>query len=376
MPSLLTYDVAIVGLGPVGATLSALLGERRVVVLERDTAAHTLPRAAHLDGHALQILRSAGVAVDGRPLDGFDLVDRDGRLLFRGRPREALPAGAPAGLLVHQPTVERALRQRLAELGVETRLGHTVEYIRQQDDGAVVAGTGPDGPFTVEARVVVGCDGARSVVRETIGGALRGGGFEQPWLVVDILVRRPQSLPDRLLQIADPARPTTYVPFADPRRRWEFKLLPGEDPDALRQPETVRKLLAPHVDPDAVEIERAVVYTFHDLVATRWRRGPLAIAGDAAHQMPPFLGQGLGAGLRDVAALAPRLLDILDGAPLSVLDGYGSERQRHVESVVRQAVRLGRLVTLPEPWAALRDRTLRAAHRAGGLHRRLLDVRG
>ena len=382
MPPSPPFDVAVVGLGPVGAALAACLGGRglRVLAVEKETAPHALPRAAHLDGHALRVLAEAGVEVAGRPLDGFDLVDRHGRLLLRGRPAEAPPAGFPAGLLVHQPTVERALRQRLDALpGVAVRLGHEVTQVRETAGAVEVAGAGPDGPFQETAAFVVGCDGARSLVREAVGAALAGSGFEQAWLVVDVVLRDAaagRALPHRLLQIADPARPTTYVPFADPRRRWEFKLGPDDDAEAIRQPIAVRALLAPHVDPDAVEVERAAVYTFHDLVASRWRRGRLVLAGDAAHQMPPFLGQGLGAGLRDVRALVPRLAEVLDGAPLDRLDAYEAERRPHVEATIRQAVRLGRLVTLPEPWATLRDRALRLGLRLPGLRGRLLDVRG
>ena len=373
------FDVAVVGLGPVGAALAALLGGRglRVVALERETAPHGLPRAAHLDGHALRVLAEAGAPAAGRPLDGFDLVDRRGRLLLRGRPAEASPAGAPAGLLIHQPTVERALRARLAALpSVSVRLGHAVEQAAEADGAVRVAGSGPDGPFAVRAALCVGCDGARSRIREAVEAALVGSGFEQAWLVVDVVLRRDVALPDRLLQIADPARPTTYVPFADPRRRWEFQLRPGEDAEGATRPGAVRAFLAPHVDPDAVEVERAAVYTFHDLVADRWRRGRLVLAGDAAHQTPPFLGQGLGAGLRDARTLVPLLAAVVGGAPLETLDGYEAERRPHVEAVIRQAVRLGRLVTLPEPWASVRDRALRACLRVPGLRRWLRDVRG
>ena len=382
-PSLLTDPVVVVGLGPVGATLAALLGARGVpvVVLERDAAPHGTPRAAHLDGEALRVLDAAGVATGGlgRPLDGFDLVDRRGRLLLRGRPAQAPPPGFPAGVLLYQPDVERALRQRLAELpSVDVRLGHAVEAVADRGGAVEVRGTGPDGAFAVEASLVVGCDGASSAVREAAGLGLVGGGFEQAWLVVDAVLPHPalDRLPRRLLQIADPARPTTYVPFPDPRRRWEFRLRPGESADAIRRPASVRALLAPHVDPDAVEVERAAVYTFHDLVAERWRAGRLVLAGDAAHQMPPFLGQGLGAGLRDAWALAPRVAAVAGGAALGTLDAYEAERRPHVEVTVRQAVRLGRLVTLPAPLAGLRDAVLRAGWRVPAVRRRLLDVRG
>ena len=119
-------------------------------------------------------------------------------------------------------------------------------------------------------------------------------------------------------------------------------------------------------------MERAAVYTFYDLVAERWRRGRLLLAGDAAHLMPPFLGQGLGAGLRDADALAPRLAAALGGAPLATLDAYEAERRRHVRATTRLAVALGRLITLPEPLATVRDLALRAGQRVPGLRDRLL----
>ena len=354
-----------------------------MVVLEARVEPHTIPRAAHLDGEALRILAEAGAPVAhlGRPLDGFDLVDPHGRLLLRGRPLEAPPRGLPSGVLIHQPDVEGALRDRLGALKcVEVRLGHTVTEVAETGEGVVAQGEGPSGPFRLGAALCVGCDGAASRVREAIGARLRGGRFEQPWLVVDVLLKDAEAtapmLPDRLLQIADPDGPATYVPFPDPRRRWEFKLPPDADPEAETYLDAIRARLAPYVDPEAVVVERAAVYTFHDLVATPWRRGRLVLAGDAAHQMPPFLGQGLGAGLRDAWALAPIAEAVVRGAPLSRLDAYEATRRPHVEAVVRQAVRLGRVVSMPAPFASIRDGLLRAAHRVPALHRRLLDVRG
>ncbi|MEM6325581.1 MAG: FAD-dependent monooxygenase [Bacteroidota bacterium] len=369
-------DLAIIGLGPVGATLAALAGARglRVVVLERETGPYTLPRAAHLDGEALRILASVGVRPSGRDLDGFDLVDRGGRLLLRGRPAERPPAGFPAGRLIHQPSVERAVRERIAAMpSVSVRLGAEVETVSQSESGVTVCGQG----WAVPSRLAVGCDGASSRVREALGVGVDGGRFEQRWLVVDVRLRRGVDLPSRLLQIAGPARPTTYVPFADPRRRWEFRLRDDETREAMTRPEVLRRLLAPHVPPEAVEVERAAVYRFHDLIAARWRRGRILLAGDAAHQMPPFLGQGLGAGLRDADALVPLLARVLRaGAPLGVLDAYETTRRPHVTGVIRQSVRLGRLVGLSRAGAAVRDTALRAAHRLPVVHRALLNVRG
>ena len=207
---------------------------------------------------------------------------------------------------------------------------------------------------------------------------LRGGGFRQRWLVVDALVPAAlaAALPDRLVQTADPRRARTYVPFPGARRRWEWRLGDDETDGAAEAPAFVRARLAEVLGGAGgaadVEVERAVVYTFYDLVAERWRRGRLLLAGDAAHLMPPFLGQGLGAGLRDADALAPLLAAALAGAPPEALDAYQASRAAHVRATTRLAVALGRLITLPEPLATARDLALRAGHRLPALRRRLL----
>ena len=268
--------VVIVGLGPVGATLAVLLGQAGVpvVVLERDRAAHALPRAAHLDDDALRVLDAAGVAdavvAEGRVIDGFRLVDAQMRTLVHARKRIAVETGWPAALLVHQPTVERALRARLAEMpGVSVRTGHTVEHVEDDAGGVTVRGSADGEAFAVRGAFVVGCDGARSRVRDAIGARLRGGRFEQAWLVVDTLLHDdvPASAQLDLLQIADASRPATFVPFPGRRRRWEFRLLPGETEARMTEPETIRALLATHTDQDGLAVERAAVYTFHDLAA-------------------------------------------------------------------------------------------------------------
>ena len=369
--------VVIVGFGPVGATLAGLLERASipVVVLEKDAAPHALPRAAHLDDDALRALDALGAAEDivtgGRKIDGFRLVRADGETLIRARKTVRIETGWPAATLVHQPTVERAIRARLGA-GVDVRPRHEVTTVEQDEAGATVTGQSPDGPFRIRAAFVVGCDGARSRVREALGARLAGGRFEQPWLVVDTLLTRDVDLPPDLLQIADAHRPATFVPFPGRRRRWEFRLQPGEAEAQMTRPETIRALLAPHVDPDALEVERAAVYTFHDLVATPWRRGRLMIVGDAAHQMPPFLGQGIGAGVQDAATLAWMLALVWRGvSDAALLDALDAERRPHVTAVTRLAVRLGRLVSAGGRAARIRDAMLGAARRLGPLRRRL-----
>ena len=370
--------VVIVGLGPVGATLAGLL-ERAgvpVVVLERDRAPHALPRAAHLDDDALRVLDAVGAAeaivADGRAIDGFRLVDAAGETLIHARKKVRAETGWPAATLVHQPTVERAVRSRLGA-SVDVRTGHAVTHVEQDESGATVEGQNTNGHFRIRASLVVGCDGARSRVREAMDARLAGGRFEQPWLVIDTLLKRDVDLPLDLLQIADARRAATFVPFPGRRRRWEFRLLPGETETQMTRPETIQTLLAPHVDPDALEVERAAVYTFHDLVATPWRRGRLVIIGDAAHQMPPFLGQGIGAGVQDAATLAWMLALVWRGvSDASLLDALEQERRPHVSAVTRLAVRLGRLVSAGGTLARARDTMLGVARRLGPA-RRWLD---
>jgi len=246
---------------------------------------------------------------------------------------------------------------------VTVRLGHEVESITERADSVVLQvrdlATGTIG--MVRARYAVGCDGARSLTREAIGSELYDYGFEQPWLVVDTVLHHPVDLPAIAVQYCDPARPATFIPIGGRRRRWELMLLAGETPQAAEG--RVWELLAPWVGPDDVELERASVYTFHALVARSWRDGRVFLVGDAAHQMPPFLGQGMCAGIRDGANLAWKLDLVareLAGDPL--LETYQSEREPHVRALIETAVEAGRIVQTTDPGvAAARDAKLLAA---------------
>lgn len=347
------HDVAVVGCGPVGATLAALLARHghRVVVYDRDPEVHALPRAAHLDHEIMRILQAIGCADDCtrdmRENVGMDFVDAERELLLRFQSPGAGPSGWPSSLLFHQPSFDRRLRQAAAGAGAELVLGAEITALDQLD-----------------ARWIVGCDGARSFVRRALGLALDDLGFEEPWLVVDLVFPdgEPPGLPERAVQVCDPARPHTLVPMPPPRFRFEFMLLPGEDPEEVQRPERVRELLAPWIDPSCAEVERGAVYTFHGLVARQWRAGPVLLAGDAAHQMPPFLGQGMCSGLRDAANLAWKLDLVLRGlAPEALLDTYQAEREPHVRRIVEAAVGFGRMIcTLDAAEAAARDAALRA----------------
>ena len=352
------FDICIVGYGPVGATLAGLLAMagKSVVVLEREPLPYPLPRAVHFDDEVMRILQTLGVADAMLPhthvSPGMRFVDAEGRLLLDwSRPMEIGPQGWHSSFRFHQPDMEAILRANVgARPEVDVRLGAQVTALAQCADAVTI--TYPQGE--VRARYVVGCDGARSFVRQAMGTGMEDLGFDERWVVVDAVLKRPRpDLGDYSLQHCNPARPATYVRGVNDRRRWEIALKPDEDPDVMTTPAEIWQLLAPWINRDDADLERAVCYMFRSMIADNWRQGRLLLAGDAAHLTPPFLGQGLCAGMRDAANLAWKLAAVLDGADANLLDTYQSERRPHVHEYIALAVRLGGLINTTNPAAAL-----------------------
>jgi 3-(3-hydroxy-phenyl)propionate hydroxylase len=366
-----TCDVLIVGGGPVGVTLANLLARDGVglIVVERDTEVYPLPRAAHFDHEIMRLWQSLGLAEAAqkaaRPAGAYEFRNAAGQVLLRYDMPDMAPGGWAASWMFNQPDLERALRERLAgEATARLLIGTSFEGFESETVALCRQG---DEAFRVEARYVVGCDGASSPVRKALGIELEDFGLDEPWLVIDAIERDVSGLPDINLQICDPARPTTCVLMGPGRRRWEFMIRPGEDPADFLTDSRIAQLLKPWVPEGAVEIDRRAVYRFHGLLARQWRRGPVLLAGDSAHQMPPFLGQGMCSGLRDAANLAWKLKLVLDGrASEALLDTYQSEREPHVRAMIQTAIAMGQVVCATDPaMVAARDAGMLAERAAG-----------
>jgi len=375
----LDCDVVIVGYGPVGQLLAILLGQRgrRVVVLERWPEPYPLPRAVHFDHEIARVLQGAGVmdALAGslETASIYEWRNAAGEILLRfGRETGSALSGWPESSMFCQPELERILDRRARALpGVTVLRGCEVVAIGQDAKGVAAEALRADGErVAVRSQYGVGCDGANSVVLEALGASVVDLGFAFDWLVVDVIPNEPRRWDPINWQLCDPARPTTLVSGGPGRRRWEFMRLPGERIEDLNDDATAWRLLAPWgVEPGNARLERHAVYTFRGRWADPWRRGRWLLAGDAAHLMPPFAGQGMCSGMRDAANLAWKLDAVLASlASDPLLDTYTSERLPHVRAVIDFSIALGKVICIADPQAAVaRERDMVPAARAAGL---------
>jgi 2-polyprenyl-6-methoxyphenol hydroxylase-like FAD-dependent oxidoreductase len=355
--------VVIVGAGPTGITAATLLAQYGVecLVLERWPGVYPRPRAVHLDDEIYRVLARLGIADEfaaiSRPTLGLRLLDNRFNVLAEfNRDPSRSPHGFPQANMFDQPELEAVLRANLKRYAcAEVRGNAEVTGITQTEQGVRVSFTDRcDGQVhLVDAEYLLGCDGANSTVRAQIGSTMRDLNFEQRWLVVDIATSQTNGADLRqwegVHQVCDPGRAGTYMRIAPARYRWEFQLLDGESASDFGTLTALRALIAPWTAgvPDSeLTLLRLTEYTFRAQIADRWRRGNIFILGDAAHLTPPFIGQGMGAGVRDAANLAWKIAGVLDGTlAAGVLDSYEQERKPHTRAMIRLALTVGRSMT-------------------------------
>lgn len=350
-----TYDVAIVGYGPVGATAANLLGQlgMNVVVIERDPDVYNRARAISTDEEVMRIWQSVGLAdrlqQDMLPDRPVAFVDADGAPFYE-TVITGHGCGHPPQQFIYQPAVDHVLRAGVARFdNVELLLEHECLRVVNKGDHVEVmlADLRSDHFKRIRASYVIAADGGSSPTRGQLGVGYSGKTYTERWVVIDTKVIKEWDTHDRLRFHCNPARPTVDCPTPLGHHRWEYPARTGEDDEYLVSEEAVWEVLNEQgITDEHVKILRAVIYSHHVRTADRWRVGRVFLAGDAAHAMPPWIGQGMAAGVRDVANLCWKLAAVLRGqAPEALLNSYEAERKPHVVEITRRAVLMGRVIT-------------------------------
>ncbi len=373
----MSCDVAIVGYGPVGMVMSILLAQRglSVIVVERFPERYKLPRAGHFDSETFRTFQQMGIAeameLIARPMLEWELVTAEMEVLAKIKLGLG-GAGWKESYLTFQPEFEEIFDARAKELGVRTFMGVSALSIEQEPHGVRLAVRATDDstsdPCVIESSFLIGADGARSFVRGAIGVERRNLGFKaNDQLVIDFEHNDPdRDLPQlpEVYQVLDSNRPQLAGRWSGSRwSRFEFHAMEGETRDYLESEETCWALLTKWgIYPSDGKIVRHSVYAFESYLAESWRHGRVFLIGDAAHTMPPFMGQGLCSGIRDALNLAWKIAAVSAGeADHHLLDSYELERMPHVTEVVHMSIAVGDMVLMTDPEQARhRDDMLRA----------------
>lgn len=374
-------DVVVVGAGPVGLTLANILGlqgVRTLVVEDRDTLID-YPRGVGLDDESLRTFQAIGLvdAVLPHTVPNQILRFFDGRrrLLAEMAPADAC-FGWPKRNGFVQPLVDAELLRGLERFEhVQVLWGRPMSGCTEETDGVTVQLGGSE-PAEVTARYVVGCDGGRSATRRLMGVSFDGTTSSTRWLVVDV-ANDPLGHPNSEVG-ADPARPYASISIAHGIRRFEFMIHAEETDEQAEDPEFVAAMLAPFLPrPHDVDVIRHRVYTHHSRIAGAFRRGRLLVAGDAAHLMPVWQGQGYNSGIRDAMNLGWKLAAVVRGqAGPSLLDSYDTERRKHARAMIDLSTMVGKVISpTNRRVAAVRDRVIRAASAVPTLKRYVLEMR-
>ncbi len=366
------FDVIIVGCGPVGAIIANLLGSKGldVCIIDKEVSIYNKPRAIVLDWEAMRALQYCNVAHKLKssiiPHTGTDYLGVENELIKLFDPQPPPYAlGWPSTIMFVQPILEKLLRQSFAKKkNVKFFSGFEVVDLHEDKTGVKVEIKSVNNPkkTSLESNYLIGCDGANSTVRSKINIGMEDHKFDESWIVVDAHLIKKTKLPKKTTQYCWPSRPATFVVGPGKLRRWEIKILPNEKRSKFNSEENVLEVLKNYVDVKALNIWRSSTYHHKVVVAKQWQKGKVFLAGDAAHQTPPFLGQGLCTGIRDAFNLSWKIIHLFKyNLRVSALNSYQQERKPHATKVIKHAKEFGLIIgEMDIEKAKLRDKKLRA----------------
>lgn len=354
--STVDFDVVIIGLGPSGGTLANLLAMNNlsILILEKEASIYNLPRAVHFDDEVMRVFNTIGITKNlTKKLiinKGTKFINEKGELLLDWpRPKVITENGWYPSYRFHQPDLERSLRHKLKRFKkvIISQNSEVYKTINHKNFSIIqYKNLKTKQIFSVKSKYIIGCDGANSFLRRQIKSEMEHLGFEQRWAVIDLILKtKKTNLPDRTIQYCNSKRPATYCRNVGKRRRWEIALKEEESTEKFFDSKTLWKFLSQWVSQDEAKIERKTVYTFQSAIAKKWRMGRLFLVGDAAHLTPPFMGQGMCAGIRDASNLAWKIsMCCKKGHNQKLLDTYQSERSSNVRDYINTAMKMGELL--------------------------------
>ncbi len=332
------FDITIVGFGPTGGTLANLLAMHgfSILILEREKSFYPLPRAVHFDDEVMRVFQTIGITKDFLKYTiinkGTKFVNSKGKVILDWpRPRKVTINGWYPSYRFNQPDLERQLRKKLRKYKTVTvkQNSEVTKVYNQKDYVKVIFKNMKDKSLNeVKTKFVIGCDGANSKIRDEMNTKMDNLGFTQKWAVVDLILKKnKKNLPDRTIQYSNTKQPATYCRNVGKRRRWEFAIKKNQNEKIILSDSYIWNFLKPWLKKNEAKIERKTIYTFNSAISRKWRKGRIFIAGDAAHLMPPFMGQGMCAGIRDASNLAWKIVSCLKQKyDEKILSSYQAER--------------------------------------------------
>jgi 3-(3-hydroxy-phenyl)propionate hydroxylase len=350
------YDVVIIGFGPTGGTLANLLALHgfSILIVEKEKSFYPLPRAVHFDDEIMRVFQTIGITdkfLKHTIINkGTKFINSKNKVVLDWpRPRLVTENGWYPSYRFHQPDLERKLRGRLKDFKKITIMQNTKVVSLKEDKDSVkiiLEDVNNKKIKKISSKYVVGCDGANSTTRKQIKAKFQNLGFTQKWAVVDLILKKDKKeLPDRTIQYSNPKRPATYCRNVGKRRRWEFAIHDNEREKKVLSNTYIWKFLKPWLKPSDAFMERKTIYTFQSAISKKWKKGRVFLAGDAAHLMPPFMGQGMCAGIRDASNLSWKIAYCLkNNHSDKLLSTYQSERYSNVKEYIKTTARMGEFV--------------------------------